>query len=693
MIKKILLLQTVLFLLMCIQVNGQKLVKKAEIQVENGEYLKAAQNYKTYLRDNPKDYFIVAKMADALAEAGELTEAEKWFRSIPTNSFETDPSVFIRHGNILKKLSQYDDALKVYESYKMFNAEVADHYLSSCRYAIQTMSGPQSYEIFVMPSNSSVSDFGLTFYKNMPVFSSFREDILLAETEKEMNLDILTSRKTFLYNSKKNKLGFIKSMDGYIQNIGPVSFSNNGLSCAIIESNTKESYNFVQYNKMSSLHMATVNDMGIITASKPFAYNEIGSSINAAHLAFDGTALYFSSDRPGGYGGFDIYVSYLNDGVWSLPDNLGSQINSEGNEITPFLDGSTLYFASDYHIGLGGFDIFKSAVENGVWSQPINMGLGINSPSDEYFPALNAQKEIYFTSNRLGGKGNNDIYKAMKLQSNEVVEEEYSFVPKAVSLEELAKDAMEHAVKAEESKPVLFKNEAEIEALAFELPEFDAKKVGHKSVEVDVAFEGAHRIALDNIIPNTEVFFIQLASMNSTKPNFSKFKPLLRYGNIYRMLNKQSVKIRLGYFTERKEAESVLQKVRANGFQDAFIAFEILNTAQMELILTGTDEEDFEDKGNFNSKNPEVEKSYRTGNKYKVRLASYEDPIWFDVNKIKDLGRIEQWTKGGWTIFILAGYNNIEEAKKAQIQASNRGFKSAEVVIDNGGILERLKQN
>jgi len=149
----------------------------------------------------------------------------------------------------------------------------------------------------------------------------------------------------------------------------------------------------------------------------------------------------------------------------------------------------------------------------------------------------------------------------------------------------------------------------------------------------------------------------------------------------------------LGYFTDRKEAEDILVKVRANGYKDAFIAFEVLNTAQMELILTGTDEQSFTDNGNFNTRNPEVARDYKSGNKYKVRLASYEDPIWFDVNKVKDLGRIEQWTKGGWTIFILAGYADLETAKKAQIQANNRGFKTAEVVIDNGGILERLKQN
>ncbi len=86
-------------------------------------------------------------------------------------------------------------------------------------------------------------------------------------------------------------------------------------------------------------------------------------------------------------------------------------------------------------------------------------------------------------------------------------------------------------------------------------------------------------------------------------------------------------------------------------------------------------------------------RKFKVGGKYKVRLASYEDPIWFDINKVKDIGRVEQWTKGGWTIFILAGYNDLEDAKQALVKAYNRGFKTAEVVIDNGGILERLKQN
>ena len=80
-------------------------------------------------------------------------------------------------------------------------------------------------------------------------------------------------------------------------------------------------------------------------------------------------------------------------------------------------------------------------------------------------------------------------------------------------------------------------------------------------------------------------------------------------------------------------------------------------------------------------------------NSYKIRLASYEDPIWFDIDKAKKLGKIEQWTKGDWTIFILGGYNTYQAAEEARVKAVNKGFADAEIVIDNNGILERLTQN
>ncbi|MFZ1790109.1 MAG: hypothetical protein WAT92_17450, partial [Saprospiraceae bacterium] len=78
---------------------------------------------------------------------------------------------------------------------------------------------------------------------------------------------------------------------------------------------------------------------------------------------------------------------------------------------------------------------------------------------------------------------------------------------------------------------------------------------------------------------------------------------------------------------------------------------------------------------------------------YKIRLASYEDPIWFDLKKVNDLGHIEQWSKGTWTIFVISGFKSFQDAEQARVKAVNRGFTSAEVVIDNGGVIESIKKN
>ncbi len=669
--------------------NGQKQIKKAELLTQNSEFNRAADQYTLYLKDHENDYKTMALLAEALTASGDLNKADYWYKKIPANT-SIDPVIYRKHGDVLKKMGHYKEALEKYNSFQVFNATEGAEAVSSCQYAISVVRNPPSHEVIVLPINSVSSDFGLTFYKNMPVFSSFRQDIMMTDAEKDF-IGNDSGQRSFVYNSEKNRLLYLKGPDGKLNHVGPVSFTKDGLKCAVIESKSTDDNSFVQFPKSARLLIADVNAKGETTSFKPFKYNEVGSSINSAHFAFDGTALYFSSDRSGGLGGYDIYVSYYTNDDWTLPENLGKSINSPGNEITPFLKENELYFSSDFYQGLGGYDIFLSKVENGKWGSPINAGFGINSSADDYFPTFNGLGELFLTTNRLGGKGNNDIYKAyqsLPYPSNEILSE----VPAAVSLDALAAETVRPKSAEMVSKSDVLPVDKTNENAAFSLPEFNASKVG-SNTDATLSLLGAYRVALQDFIPNTEVFFIQLASIASNKPNFEKFKPLLRYGNIYKMLNNKTLKVRLGYFTDRKEAEDILLKVRSTGYRDAFISHELLNTAQMELVLTGTDEKSFTDKGNFNTKNPEVEKSYKSGNKYKVRLASYEDPIWFEVNKVKDLGRIEQWTKGGWTIFILAGYNDLEEAKKAQIQAFNRGYKTAEVVIDNGGILERLKQN
>ena len=143
----------------------------------------------------------------------------------------------------------------------------------------------------------------------------------------------------------------------------------------------------------------------------------INTQYNETHGTFtgDGNAIYFISDRPGGFGGKDIYVSRkLPSGEWGKPQNLGEHINTPENEASPFIcfDGSTLYFASEGHASMGGFDIFFSQKNDSTgWSEPVNAGYPINTPDDDlfYIPTSDGRR-VYYASKRKGGFGRSDIY-------------------------------------------------------------------------------------------------------------------------------------------------------------------------------------------------------------------------------------------------------------------------------------------
>lgn len=132
-------------------------------------------------------------------------------------------------------------------------------------------------------------------------------------------------------------------------------------------------------------------------------------------ISYDGKTLIFASNRPGGIGGVDLYISHkLDNGEWSPAENLGPVINTPDNELTPFLhsDSQTLYFSSKGHKGMGGYDIFFSKKdEKGNWTKPKNLGKPINTEGDDvsFFVSLDG-KTGYYSSDRLNGPGGLDIY-------------------------------------------------------------------------------------------------------------------------------------------------------------------------------------------------------------------------------------------------------------------------------------------
>lgn len=147
---------------------------------------------------------------------------------------------------------------------------------------------------------------------------------------------------------------------------------------------------------------------------------KLGPNINSkskeSHISIsaDARTIFFSSNRPGGYGGMDIYtVSKLPNGKWGMPRNLGPAINTEFDDDAPFIhpDGKTLYFSSAGHKTMGGLDIFKSVNIDGRWSSPTNIGYPINSTDDDiYYTPTPDGKRAYFASYRKGSLGRTDIF-------------------------------------------------------------------------------------------------------------------------------------------------------------------------------------------------------------------------------------------------------------------------------------------
>lgn len=185
-------------------------------------------------------------------------------------------------------------------------------------------------------------------------------------------------------------------------------------AAAAISANGRELYLYMEVGG-GDLYRATFDGR---EWSEPEA---LGPSINTEYwetsisVTPDGKKVFFASDRPGGFGGLDIYESERQpDGSLGPPRNLGKKINTSRNEDSPYIhpDLQTLFFSSDGHPGLGGYDVFKSQWEEESWQQPENMGYPINTPDDNFhFIMAGDRAHAYYTSVQEGGVGRADLYR------------------------------------------------------------------------------------------------------------------------------------------------------------------------------------------------------------------------------------------------------------------------------------------
>lgn len=397
------------------QFNTQ--LKRANKQYELFAYNLAIPSYEEALKRRADDVEALSKIADSHRHLNQLDQAASYYARAVRQS-NVEKIHILNYGHVLKGLGRYEEAKQFYLLYaRDEDGQVGNHYAQSCDFARTQMTTSSPFTVTNEFINTSASDFGASFRgTSQVVFSSARTDIQRSSS----NWAGKANNQLFVANMGPNGYlespAFLRNVAKAAYNEGPISFSPDGRMVAFTRNNfTDGTRQIPSAGAELSLLLAEINANGDWINVRPFPFN--GSDFSTGYPAFspDGTSLYFASDRPGGFGGYDIYVARWVGNDWGTLENLGPTVNSQGHEITPYVDGQSLYFASDWHFGLGGFDNFRAEKEGERWARIFHLGNAANTPADDYAFIFDSARNIgYVTSNRLGGRGAEDIYRVSR---------------------------------------------------------------------------------------------------------------------------------------------------------------------------------------------------------------------------------------------------------------------------------------
>lgn len=410
-------------------VNAQYVLKEADQQFNLYNYVKAVTLY-TSAYEKKKTLHSVERLAESYRLMRDFKQAEEWYATL-VNMEGAKPEAVKWYATMLQNNSKYAEAKTQYIKYGTLLKEVNNIFLNnsilSCDSALKWIKNPAQVNVINEQAlNSKQSDWGLVKYGSNLIFSSDRVTQLdnnkISKPFLKFDGDKLPDRDRYgwtgndylhLYQATPNDLSVFPLPTGDDYHISSATFNGNGNE--LFYAVTRMPKNTTNKDKVKTINVE------IYSSSKqqenwstpvPFRYNNIEKwSVGDPFLSKDGNTLYFVSNQPGGKGGTDIYSCKRNaDDTWGDAVNLMG-INTTGNERTPNVseDGS-IYFSSDGYIGMGGLDIFKAKLGINQGSAVQNLGYPINSSQDDF--AFNVVNKLsgYFSSNRVGGLGSDDIY-------------------------------------------------------------------------------------------------------------------------------------------------------------------------------------------------------------------------------------------------------------------------------------------
>ncbi len=396
----------------------------ADLYFSQGKYKDALDNYIKIQKEKPNKVDIKYKLGICYLELGNIQNAEQYLLFV-ANQKGSEPISWYQLGRLNHKKHQFKKAISYYKTYVKLADKgdkyrlLAKHYIRQCASAREIV---YNKELAIVDNLGNIINGPYDDYA--PIVSPGRENTIYFSSIREANTgglrdaeglgdEILGTYKSDIYSSQM--------VNGEWTSIRPfsnlINSSRNDQILGFSEDATVLYY-YKGYHptKDGAIFTDTLRTTEAIVFPTEFSSPVKIKKGDTDPFFFNDDIILFASDREGGYGGLDIYVTRrLTGGFWTRPENLGPQVNSPFDEKAPFLtkNGRTLFYSSNNNLSMGGFDIFKSDYldSSKEWTSPQNVGTPINSAGDELnFSISKDGLKSYFSSDRFDGKGGFDIY-------------------------------------------------------------------------------------------------------------------------------------------------------------------------------------------------------------------------------------------------------------------------------------------
>lgn len=437
--------------------SGQSALRRAISQFERGEYYEALQYYKS-LMDNDYKFDVEdrIRIAHCYYQLNNIDEALNIFLELEEEGHQLSGYDLFVYAAVVHRFGFYDGAIELYQRARPQNPRLQsqiDELIASCEWALENDVYLTNVRVNPSSINTYGQSFGVQYYGDGIVYSSASSadsknkdkqgKSFLSLYYSEMANDQITSTKLF----SKNLL--------FPYHIGAISFTSD--------------YKTMYYTKTVRIKGgdSRVKIYSVVWDGKdwinerevPFNSDDFDNAYPA--VSPDDKYLYFSSNRPSGYGRTDIWrVERKPNRTYGSPSNLGPRVNTFGDERYPFISkDNVLYFASDGHPGFGGLDLFKATFEGGIWSNVQNMLRPFNSEKDDFGYVINPKdpQKGFISTNRLGAEGEDYIFYVQYLDEEpQVVVPEPEPEPEVVEVEVVEPvQKPDPVIEVVETKPVV----------------------------------------------------------------------------------------------------------------------------------------------------------------------------------------------------------------------------------------------